>query len=127
MTVLDGQAEEARDRVVRVHPAARPERVDAAPGQGAEEAEGGGGVPRDEAPSRSSRPRCRRSRSSSPRPARPPGLKTGTRVRSCTVPPSASLPYSALEGPRTTSIPSSASGSTMSKNVLMPPRWAEVV
>ena len=57
----------------------------------------------------------------------PAGLKTGTRVSSCTVPPSASLPYSALEGPRTTSIPSSASGSTMSKNVLMPPRWAEVV
>ena len=57
----------------------------------------------------------------------PPALKTAARVRSCTVPPSASLPYSALEGPRTTSIPSSASGSTMLKNVLTPPRCAEVV
>ena len=43
------------------------------------------------------------------------------------MPPSASLPYSALEGPRTTSIPSRASGSTMSRKVLIPPRWAEVV
>jgi hypothetical protein len=121
-----GQVEEARDRVARVDPTARPERVDAAAAQVPSR-------PKVGAAYRTTRPEPRLPSAlpklafQLPETRWPPGLKTGTRVRSCTVPPSASLPYSALEGPRTTSIPSRASGSTMSKNVLMPPRWAEVV
>ena len=57
----------------------------------------------------------------------PEDEKAGLRVRNCTLPPRASLPYSALEGPRTTSMPSSAAGSTRLKKVLTPPRCAEVV
>jgi hypothetical protein len=40
------------------------------------------------------------------------------------LPPSASLPYWALDGPRTTSIELSDPGSMRSRNVFTPPRCA---
>ncbi|MBI3484910.1 MAG: hypothetical protein HY012_07135 [Acidobacteria bacterium] len=55
-----------------------------------------------------------------------PAESAGARVRNCTLPPSASLPYCALLGPRKISTASRFAASTRSINVLMPPRIALV-